>query len=57
MRAILRHAPQALRPVRIGRFDFYTRTRSAAAIVLSGELRKYGNLILRKGVTPTRVES
>jgi len=50
--AILRHAPQAPRPVRIERFEFYTRAKFASAIVLSGELRKYGNLILKKGVTP-----
>jgi L-fucose mutarotase len=52
MRAILRYVPQAPRPVRIERFDFYSRVKSASAIVLSGELRKYGNIILKKGVTP-----
>jgi len=57
MRAILHHAPQAPRPVRIERFDFYARTKSASAIVLSGELRKYGNLILKKGVTPVTSRS
>jgi L-fucose mutarotase len=53
MRSILRYAPQAPHPVRIERFDFYTRTKTASAIVLSGELRTYGNIILKKGVTPT----
>lgn len=56
MRAILHYAPQAPHPVRIERFDFYKRTKSAFAIVLSGELRTYGNLILKKGVTPTLVK-
>ena len=37
---------------RIDRFAFYQRARSAFAVVLTGELRKYGNLILKKGVTP-----
>jgi L-fucose mutarotase len=52
MKAIHRHAPKAPQPVRIGRFDFYTRAKSACAIVMTGELRKCGNLILKKGVTP-----
>lgn len=37
---------------RIERFDFYHRAEKAYAIVVTGELAKYGNLILRKGVTP-----
>jgi L-fucose mutarotase len=32
------------------RFGFYTRGREAYAIVATGELRLYGNLILKKGV-------
>ena len=32
------------------RFAFYDRGRQAYAIVATGELRLYGNLILRKGV-------
>jgi L-fucose mutarotase len=54
MKAIERHAPQAPQPIRIGRLDFYTRAKSAYAIVVTGELRRYGNLILKKGVTPVR---
>lgn len=38
--------------VRIDRFDFYDRAKKAFAIVLTGELAKYGNIILKKGVTP-----
>ncbi|WP_395668628.1 RbsD/FucU family protein [Rhodoferax sp.] len=34
----------------IERFAFYERTRSAYAIVLTGELQPYGNFLLRKGV-------
>ncbi|GAA1802260.1 RbsD/FucU family protein [Agromyces neolithicus] len=32
------------------RFDFYERAAAAQLIVRTGELRPYGNLILRKGV-------
>ncbi len=37
---------------RIGRFEFYERTKSAFAVVISGETAKYGNILLKKGVTP-----
>ena len=37
---------------RIDRYAFYDRARSAFAVVMSGELAKYGNIILKKGVTP-----
>ncbi len=37
---------------RIERFAFYERARSAYAIVISGESAKYGNIIIKKGVTP-----
>ncbi len=37
---------------RMERFAFYERARKAYAIVLSGETAKYGNVILKKGVTP-----
>jgi L-fucose mutarotase len=37
---------------RIDRFDFYERTKSAFAVVMTGETAKYGNIILKKGVTP-----
>lgn len=34
------------------RFAFYERSRKAFAIVVTGEVRKYGNVIIKKGVTP-----
>lgn len=34
----------------IERYAFYERTRSAHAVVLTGELQPFGNFILRKGV-------
>ena len=37
---------------RIERFDFYNRTIEAFAVVMTGETAKYGNIILKKGVTP-----
>jgi len=36
----------------IDRMAFYRRTQSAAAVVMTGEIAKYGNIILKKGVTP-----
>jgi L-fucose mutarotase len=52
MEVIRRYAPDAPAPQRIERFAFYDRARMLHAIVMTGELRKYGNLILKKGVTP-----
>lgn len=36
---------------RIERFAFYERTKACFAVVLTGETSKYGNIILKKGVT------
>jgi L-fucose mutarotase len=36
----------------VERFAFYDRARRAFAVVMTGETAKYGNVILRKGVTP-----
>ena len=36
---------------RMERYDFYDRAVDAFAVVITGELAKYGNIILRKGVT------
>lgn len=52
-RAVLRkHVAGEPALERIDRFAFYERARGAFAIVVTSELRKYGNLILKKGVTP-----
>ena len=51
--ALIRHAGDAHEIVRIERQAFYERAQSAFAVVMTGELRKYGNVILKKGVTPT----
>lgn len=50
--AVERHAPEARPITRLERFEFYARARSAFAVVMTGETAKYGNLILKKGVTP-----
>jgi L-fucose mutarotase len=52
MQVIRKHVPGAAAPQRIERFAFYDRARTVYAVVMTGELRKYGNLILKKGVTP-----
>ncbi len=36
--------------VALERFDFYARAQSAFVILRTGEQRKYGNILLRKGV-------
>ena len=50
--SIDKHAPEAPAISRIGRFDFYERTKESFAVVMTGETAKYGNIILKKGVTP-----
>jgi len=37
-------------PASLERFAFYERAKGAFLILQSGELRKYGNILLRKGV-------
>ena len=53
LQAIHRHAPHATAPERIDRFAFYDRARKVYAVLMTGETRKYGNILLKKGVTPT----
>ena len=50
---IEKHAPDAPEVIRIGRFEFYDRAEKAAVVVMTGETAKYGNIILKKGVTPS----
>ena len=37
---------------RIDRFAFYERARNAFAVIITGETAKYGNILIKKGVTP-----
>lgn len=43
--------PDVVSIERIDRFAFYERTKSAFAVLMTGETAKYGNIILKKGVT------
>ncbi len=52
LQAIHKTNPQAPAIERIERFAFYERTKQAFAVVMTGETAKYGNIILKKGVTP-----
>ena len=50
------HWPDIPAIARIERFAFYERSREAFAVVMTGETAKYGNIILKKGVTPPSQE-
>lgn len=50
--AVDRYWPETPEISRIERFAFYERTKGAFAVVMTGETAKYGNIILKKGVTP-----
>jgi len=50
--AIDQHWPQTPPIARVERFAFYEQAKQAFAIVMTGETAKYGNIILKKGVTP-----
>ena len=39
---------------RMERYAFYERAKKAYAVVLTGETAKYGNIIIKKGVTPVK---
>jgi L-fucose mutarotase len=52
MKSILKTNPAVAPIQRIDRFAFYERAKSAFAVVMTGETAKYGNIILKKGVTP-----
>lgn len=51
-RAIDRLWPDTPPIGRIERPAFYERARHAFAVVMTGETAKYGNILLKKGVTP-----
>ena len=51
-RAVIdKYAPETPAIVQIDRFEFYERAKSAFAVVMTGETRKYGNIIIKKGVS------
>jgi L-fucose mutarotase len=47
-----KHAPGTPAIARIDRFAFYDRAKEAFAVVMTGDTAKYGNILLKKGVTP-----
>lgn len=49
---ITKHVPDASPIQRLERFAFYERAKDAFAVLMTGETAKYGNIILKKGVTP-----
>jgi L-fucose mutarotase len=50
MNVIRKYHPQIAAPQRIERHAFYERARNAYGVLMSGESRIYGNLIIKKGV-------
>ncbi|WP_426762036.1 L-fucose mutarotase [Hafnia paralvei] len=52
LQALMHHEQSELTIERIDRFAFYERAQKAFAIVITGETAKYGNILLKKGVTP-----
>ena len=51
-REIDRYWPETPPIQRVERFAFYQQAKAAFAVVMTGETAKYGNIILKKGVTP-----
>jgi L-fucose mutarotase len=47
------HAVDEAAPGSLERFAFYEQARSARLVVQTGDLRKYANILLRKGVIAT----
>ena len=47
-----RYYPETPAIERVERFAFYERSKKAFAVLMTGETAKYGNIILKKGVTP-----
>jgi L-fucose mutarotase len=49
-----KHWPSTPPVARVERFAFYRQAQLAFAVVMTGETAKYGNVILKKGVTPSK---
>ena len=52
LKSIHKSNPDVAPIERIDRFDFYDRAEEAFAVLMTGETAKYGNILLKKGVTP-----
>ncbi len=48
---VKKHYPDTAPIDQVDKYDFYDRTRKAFAVVMTGDVRIYANLILAKGVT------
>lgn len=46
------HAPGTADYEQVERFAFYERAQECFAVIITGTTAKYGNIILKKGVTP-----
>ena len=52
-RAVIdKYYPDTLPIGKLERFEFYERSKSAYAVLMTGETTKYGNIIIKKGVIP-----
>jgi len=51
-KVIDKYWPETPSIARVERFAFYEQAQQAFVVVMTGELAKYGNIILKKGVTP-----
>jgi L-fucose mutarotase len=49
---VRKHEPELPPVERVERYAFYDRAQKAFAIVMTSETRQYGNIILKKGITP-----
>jgi L-fucose mutarotase len=49
-----RHWSETPQIARMERFAFYERAEKAFCVVMTGEIARYGNIILKKGVTPIK---
>jgi L-fucose mutarotase len=47
---LARHEPRMARLDSIERFAFYERVKQAFAVIVTGERRLYGNILLKKGI-------
>jgi L-fucose mutarotase len=50
MSIVHRFEPASPAPVRVDKAGFYSRSAAAFAVLMTGETRLYGNIILKKGV-------
>ncbi len=52
---ISRYSSHAVKVGGIDRSEFYERTSRAYIVIMTGDANKYGNILLKKGVTPYKI--